>query len=598
MEVLELSSVAGSAAEFRFSFENVFYKPDPPRQSIGLRYLPKRYAVNTGSERKVILSNVSGKFRSGRLTAILGPSGSGKKADGIIKLDGHPLSGSKLRKFVSYTEQAVSLWLNLTVEESLLYAAEFQLPATLSKSAKCARVFDLIETLGLEKCRSTLGRSLSGGEYKRLAMGIDLLSDPKVMLLDEPTSGLDTVATNQVVSHMKTLAQNGRIVACVIHQPSSGILRMFDDVFLLSKGNCLYCGPLDGMVPYFAAVGLECPLSHNPADFALEVASMENEADERVEKMIRSQKVIGLSGESNAAVNGTPVVTQSRTPAALKLSLWTQFWLLTKRTTLCTLRDPTQIQAKTAISIFVGVLVGVVFYDVGNNAARIISNTAFFQIVLHTILFITIGPAAVVYPLESAAVLREYRSNAYALLPYCLSKMLIEIPLLVLNTTILIAIIYWSTSQPMELYRIFWFWAICLIYGWIAQMWGLILGCFYDMATTVFLASITAIPVILFSGCLMTIEAIPALLRPLTYVSFERYAFEGYLHVLYGFGREDMECPEIFCYYKKISKYLKALQMPVIDFEYDLLGLGVWASVMTVAFYFCLKRRVNMQDKV
>lgn len=67
---------------------------------------------------------------------------------------------------------------------------------------------------------------------------------------------------------------------------------------------------------------------------------MENDADERVEKMIRSQKVIGQSGESNAAVNGTPVVTQSRTPAALKLSLWTQFWLLTKRTTLCTLRDP------------------------------------------------------------------------------------------------------------------------------------------------------------------------------------------------------------------------------------------------------------------
>lgn len=80
MEVLELSSVAGSATEFRFSFENVFYKPDPPRQSIGLRYLPKRYAVNTGSERKVILSNVSGKFRSGRLTAILGPSGSGKSS--------------------------------------------------------------------------------------------------------------------------------------------------------------------------------------------------------------------------------------------------------------------------------------------------------------------------------------------------------------------------------------------------------------------------------------------------------------------------------------------------------------------------------------
>lgn len=160
--------------------------------------------------------------------------------------------------------------MNLTVEESLQYASEFQLSRSLSNSSKRIIILEIIETLGLQKCCQTLARNLSGGEYKRLAMAVDLLSNPKVMLLDEPTSGLDTVATNQVVAQMRSLAQEGRIVACVIHQPSSGILRMFDDVFLVSKGNCLYGGPLDNLVPHFATFGLECPLSHNPADFGID----------------------------------------------------------------------------------------------------------------------------------------------------------------------------------------------------------------------------------------------------------------------------------------------------------------------------------------
>ncbi|XP_055640435.1 ATP-binding cassette sub-family G member 1-like isoform X2 [Toxorhynchites rutilus septentrionalis] len=547
MELLQLSCV-GRSNEFTFTFENVTNRKNVPTGR-GFSCFVKRSASDQCSE--VILNNVSGKFRSGRLTAILGPSGSGKssllnvlsgfrKTEGVIKLNGYTLAGAKLRKAVSYTEQEVSLWRNLTVEESLQYASEFQLSRSLSQSSKRIIVLEIIETLGLQKCCNTLARNLSGGEYKRLAMAIDLLSNPKVMLLDEPTSGLDTVATHQVVAQMRNLAQEGRIVACVIHQPSSGILRMFDDVFLVSRGSCLYCGPLDELVPHFAAFGLECPLSHNPADFALEVASMEN--DHRLGEL-------------------------------------------------------TQMKAKTAISVFVGLLVGTVYYDIGNNAARIISNTSFFQIVLHTILFTSIGPAAVAYPLESSAFIREYRSNAYSVFPYYLSKMIVEIPILLLNTTILVAMIYVMTSQPMEFYRAFWFWVICLLFGWICQMWGLIFGCFFRIQTTLFVASMSTIPVMLFSGCFITIDQMPAPLRPLTYVSFERYAFEGYLHVLYGLGRKDMDCPEIFCYYKKLSKFLQSLQMPVIGLEYDLLGLIVWAVAMTALFYFCLRNRVNVHNK-
>ncbi|XP_058449766.1 ATP-binding cassette sub-family G member 1-like [Malaya genurostris] len=599
MDVYGLS-LTGEDNEFVFSFENISFRTRVASESKKFESCEQQNALVAEPYTKFILNNVSGAFRSGRLTAIIGPSGSGKssllkilsgfrKAEGIIKLNGQPLDGSRLRSEVSHTEQEVALWMNLTVTETLRYAAEFQLPCTSFKSAKRIIALDQIRALGLEKCHTTLVRDLSGGEYKRLAMAIDLLSNPKVMLLDEPTSGLDTIATIQVISHMKTLARDGRIMVCVIHQPSSGILKMFDDAYLVARGNCLYRGSISELIPRFAMVGLECPLSHNPADFALEVASMED--DERVLKLIQDYQNMNVVGMNEC--NQKHLVLQSNRS---RISLWKQLLLLTNRSITCTARDPTQIKVKTAISIFVGLLVGTAYYNIGNNAARILSNTTFFQIVLHTIMFTSIGSAAVVFPLESAAFIREYRNNAYALFPYYLSKIIVEVPILILNTTLITALVYVLTSQPMELHRFAYFWLLSLLFGWISQMWGLMLGCFFKLQMIAFLAGVGFVPVMLFSGCFITLDQIPKILKPLTYVSFERYAYEGFLHVLYGLNRKDMECPEIFCYYSKLSKYLKFLQMPVLDLELDLLALSLFASTMTVGFYFCLKRRTAQQN--
>ncbi|XP_055590134.1 ATP-binding cassette sub-family G member 1-like [Uranotaenia lowii] len=609
MELLEISSVARSS-EFAYTFENIVLRRQRRIQarpgassllSFVNRRVPDESVKPDPESEQLILKGISGKFRSGRLTAILGPSGSGKssllnvlsgfrKAEGTIKLNSDELSGSKLRKAVSYTEQEVSLWLNLTVEESLKYAIEFQLPPAIANSSKKILIQELIETLGLERCRNTLGKNLSGGEYKRLAMAIDLLASPQVMLLDEPTTGLDVVATNQVVVQMRNLAQEGRIVACVIHQPSSGILRMFDDVFLITRGNCLYNGPLDQLIPRFSEFGLECPLSHSPADFALEMAS--SESNDRIKQMIESQRTLATVKD-----NIFNKITVNNTGDHERLSTWSQFALLTKRNFLCTWRDTTQIKVKTAINIMVGLLIGTVYYDMGGNAAKIISNTSIFHIILHNILFTTIGPAAVVFPLESAAFIREYRSNSYGLFSYFLSKIIVEIPLLLTNITILVSVIYILTAQPLELSRALGFWSISVLFGWISEMWGLIFGCFFKVQTTAFVAGIFSVPVMLFSGCFLTISQVPLVLQSLTYLSFERYAFEGYLHVIYGMGREDLDCPEIFCYFKKLSKYLKAIEMPVIGLQYDFLGLIVWVSVMTGLFYFSLKRRVSMMNK-
>ncbi|XP_055548846.1 ATP-binding cassette subfamily G member 4-like isoform X2 [Wyeomyia smithii] len=471
--------------------------------------------------------------------------------------------------------------MNLTVEESLRYAAEFQMPCSVTKASKKFAISEQILSLGLTKCSSTLVRNLSGGEYKRLAIALDLLSNPKVMLLDEPTSGLDTVAAYHVVSTLRELAHEGRIVGCVIHQPNSGLLAMFDDLYLISKGRCLYGGPLADMVSSFETVGLNCPLSHNPADFALEIACLEE--DERVTKLIHNH--LNVSNTS---------LTASSEPYVLRendCNFWRQLKLLLGRSIICTLRDPTQMKAKTAISLFVGLLIGTAYYDIGNNAARILSNTTLFQFVLHTVMFIALGSAAIVYPLESSAFIREYRRKSYDLFPYFISKVVVEIPILVLYVTVLSTVAYAMTSQPMELHRFAYFWTICMLFGWIAQSLGLMLGCFFKLQMTAVVGSISSLIVILLSGVFIQPAHMPPVIKLLSFLSFERYAFEGYLHVIYGMGRKDMDCPEMFCYYNKLPVYLKSLNLPELDLMTDFLALVAWAVMLTAGFYLSLKRR-------
>lgn len=80
-------------------------------------------------------------------------------------------------------------------------------------------------------------------------------------------SGLDSSSSVQVVSHLKTLAHGGRTVVCVIHQPSSRLFEMFDDVLILVEGQTLYNGSVTDMVPFFESAGYQCPNYYNRADF-------------------------------------------------------------------------------------------------------------------------------------------------------------------------------------------------------------------------------------------------------------------------------------------------------------------------------------------
>ena len=92
-------------------------------------------------------------------------------------------------------------------------------------------------------------RGVSGGERKRVNIGVELIKDPNILFLDEPTSGLDSFQALSVIAAIKVLTRNGRTVVGSLHQPRSAIFAMFDQLHLLSEGKTVYFGPAQVRTP-------------------------------------------------------------------------------------------------------------------------------------------------------------------------------------------------------------------------------------------------------------------------------------------------------------------------------------------------------------
>lgn len=239
---------------------------------------------------KVLLNDISGKAREGEIMAVLGASGSGKStlidalADriareslgGSITLNREVLESRLLKVISAYVMQDDLLFPMLTVEETLNFSAEFRLPRSLSKQRKQARVQALIDQLGLRSAATTVigdegHRGVSGGERRRVSIGIDIIHDPILLFLDEPTSGLDSTSAFMVVKVLQRIAKTGSIVIMSIHQPSYRILGLLDHLIFLSHGQTVYGGPPAGLPRFFSEFGHPMPENDNRTEFALDL---------------------------------------------------------------------------------------------------------------------------------------------------------------------------------------------------------------------------------------------------------------------------------------------------------------------------------------
>ena len=190
-------------------------------------------------------------------------------------------AGTQDRKSqVGYVTQTDFLLPFLTARETLGYAAELRLPHTIPREERHRRVDDVIMELGLKECADTLvgnehARGISGGEKRRVSVGVQILTDPPVLCADEPSSGLDAFTAHNVVETLRKLALSGKSVICSIHQPRSDVFAMFDSCLLLSRSQPTFCGPMAAMEGHFAALGFPCPPNTNLADYVVDISSVD-----------------------------------------------------------------------------------------------------------------------------------------------------------------------------------------------------------------------------------------------------------------------------------------------------------------------------------
>ncbi|PID30204.1 MAG: hypothetical protein CR982_01485, partial [Candidatus Cloacimonadota bacterium] len=220
---------------------------------------------------KKAIDNISFKADHGDLICILGPSGAGKSTllkilngtitniDGDIRVDNFNFHKyyDKIVDFMSYVPQDDLLISNLTVYENLFYNARLRDPKS-SKENINFTIERVLKEIGLEhkrdnKVGTPTDRVLSGGERKRLNIGLELLEEnSSIYLLDEPTSGLSSKDSEKVIEVLKSLSRKGKIIFTVIHQPSSKIYKYFTKVILLDNGGKMaFYGNIHEALIYF-----------------------------------------------------------------------------------------------------------------------------------------------------------------------------------------------------------------------------------------------------------------------------------------------------------------------------------------------------------
>ncbi|RLN23787.1 hypothetical protein C2845_PM07G20220 [Panicum miliaceum] len=235
-----------------------------------------------------LLHEITGYAPKGCVTAVMGPSGAGKSTfldalagriaslDGRVALDGVEMSPSLIKRSSAYVMQDDRLFPMLTVYETLMFAADFRLGSSVSASDKKLRVENLIEQLGLTSSRNTyIGdegtRGVSGGERRRVSIGVDIIHGPALLFLDEPTSGLDSTSAHSVIEKVHDIACAGSTVVLTIHQPSSRILLLLDHLVILARGQLMYSGGPKEVTAHLARMGRKVPMGENSIEHLLDV---------------------------------------------------------------------------------------------------------------------------------------------------------------------------------------------------------------------------------------------------------------------------------------------------------------------------------------
>ncbi|CAN8254533.1 unnamed protein product [Cochlearia groenlandica] len=566
---------------FVLSFNNLTYTVYVRRKFEFHDLFPRRRrTLSPFSKTKTLLDDISGETRDGEILAVLGASGSGKSTlidalanriakgslKGTVTLNGEALQSRTLKVIAAYVMQDDLLFPMLTVEETLMFAAEFRLPRTLPSSKKKLRVQALIDQLGIRNAAKTIigdegHRGISGGERRRVSIGIDIVHDPIVLFLDEPTSGLDSTSAFMVVNVLKKIAESGSIVVMSIHQPSHRVLGLLDRLIFLSRGHTVFSGSPASLTSFFAGFGRPIPENENQTEFALDLIrelevseggtrglvdfnnqwqEMKSQSykqtltspytnltlKEAISASISRGKLVSGNGGSGSYGGGT--ATTLSVPAFAN-PFWIEIKTLTKRSMLNSRRQPELFGIRLATVIVTGFILATVFWRLDDSPRGVQERLGFFAFAMST-MFYTCADSLHVFLHERYIFMRETSHNAYRRSSYVLSHAIVSLPSLVFLSLAFATTTFWAVGLeggPMG------FLFYCLII--LASFWsGSSFVAFLSGVVSHVMLGYTIVVAILayfllFSGFFINRDRIPRYWIWFHYMSLVKYPYEAVL---------------------------------------------------------------------
>ncbi|XP_027355162.1 ABC transporter G family member 15-like [Abrus precatorius] len=434
-----------------------------------------------------LLNGLNGFAEPNRIMAIMGPSGSGKSTllDALagrlsrnVIMSGNVLLNGKKRRLdygvVAYVTQEDIMLGTLTVRETISYSANLRLPCTMTKEEVNDIVEGTIMEMGLQDCADRLIgnwhlRGISGGEKKRLSIAVEILTRPCLLFLDEPTSGLDSASAYFVAQTLRNIAHDGKTVISSIHQPSSEVFALFDDLFLLSGGQTIYFGTAEKAVEFFARAGFPCPSRRNPSDHFLRCINSDFDAitttvmaTQRIHVYMPNNLFFQYHRFYRISVTGSPTDLST---AAVKAKLiekyrwsehatiarerikeisnivghdfesktkceakwWKQLSTLTHRSFVNMSRDVGYYWIRITIYVALSLCVGTIFFEIGSSYRAIFARGACGAFISGFMTFMSIGG----FPsfIEEMRVFYKERLNGYyGVAVYILSNFLSSFP--------------------------------------------------------------------------------------------------------------------------------------------------------------------------
>lgn len=379
---------------------------------------------------KVILDNINGNIHSGQTLAILGSSGAGKttllnylsrkiessnfKSKGKVTINTEEIKNEDFSAISSYVMQDDILESTMTPKEILIYTAKLKVlrgssnkdsiidedKNLTSRQLVQKKVKNVVKDLNIEKCLNTrigdnLHRGISGGERKRVSIAVELLSDSPIIFLDEPTTGLDSYNAYELILMLNKLAKNrNKIVVFTIHQPASEIFSLLDTICVLALGKTVYYGDKEQLKTYFKDIQLPIPEFYNPFEHIIETTTysaieredvlkiynnLEN-IENKQDKYLEYIKTISDIYLKNNYYNNKEINEYNKIGLKTKQEIkskkhitgfFYQLYILCIKQLLITLRNKKVLAIKLFQSLFISVLLALIFNNLRSDTVGI-----------------------------------------------------------------------------------------------------------------------------------------------------------------------------------------------------------------------------------